>query len=272
MLKSLIKIILILLAMLPFGTKLKAAEIRVPENYKTITEAVANSVPNDVILVNDGIYNENLIISAPLSLKALKGPESTIINANDKSKHSITVFKTTDVAITGFSITGSEKSGIFVSNSSNVTLTNNKTLYNNIGITLSHSINNTLKENEANHNIGYGIYLDNSNGNLIESNSASRNEDKGFFVSMSNENTIINNNVNLNAWDGIMLWSSNRNIIHENRTLRNTYGLVISESTENDVADNTTLPNIFIIMPIILLYLGIISYWVQKNILRLIYK
>ena len=103
-------------------------------------------------------------------------------------------------------------------------------------------------------------------------NSADSNDDKGLFISKSNKNIITDNSANLNTWNGIIIWSSHANVIKDNKAMRNTYGIVISESDDNDMSGNTTWPNFFIILPIILIYSGILSYLVQKNILKLIYR
>ena len=114
--------------------------------------------------------------------------------------------------------------------------------------------------------------MEKSHKNTIERNTASLNQDKGFFISNSNHNTIASNSVNLNSWDGIMRYASTGNIVKGNKTLRNTYGLVISESPGNELSDNTTVPNLFLILPIVLIYLGVVSYLVQKSLLKAIYK
>ncbi len=69
-----------------------------------------------------------------------------------------------------------------------------------------------------------------------------------------------------------MLFSSHGNTVYDNRTIGNSYGLVTSDSDDNDMGSNTALPNIFIILPIVLIYVGIMSYLLQKAVLRLIYR
>ena len=92
-----------------------------------------------------------------------------------------------------------------------------------------------------------------------------------MFLSFSDRNTVTGNSANLNTWNGILVWSSNENLIRDNWTLRNTYGLVVGESRDNEMEGNTSLPNIFIIMPILLIYTGAVVYLIQKLILRRLY-
>jgi parallel beta-helix repeat protein len=77
--------------------------------------------------------------------------------------------------------------------------------------------------------------------------------------------------VNMNQWNGILLWSSHNNVLTDNRTLRNMYGVILSESNNNELSGNTALPNIVLILPIVLIYMGILWYQFQKYVFRLIF-
>lgn len=249
-----------------------AATLYVPERFKTIQEAVDAAMPYDTIIVNSGVYVENVLIEKPLILRSNTGPASTQIQAAIQNKPAIKISDASDVSVTGLSATGSTVAGVLVSNSTKVALANNQFTNNGNGITLYGTSYSTVRSNISSSNTQYGLYMEKSGRNRIELNSATLNKDKGFFISYSDDNEIVNNSVNLNAWDGIMVFASHGNKVTGNRTLRNTYGIVISESDGNEVAENTTLPNLFLIMPIVLIYLGIVSYIVQKNIFKVVYK
>lgn len=254
------------------ATVSQAGTLYVPENFRSIQEAVNSAVPYDIIIVNGGIYKENITIEKPLVLRSALGPASTVVQAAIQNKPAIKVSGTMNVSIAGLSATGSTVAGIMLSNSSNVLVTNNHFTNNGIGIILYGSNHNDISGNVSNSNTQYGLYMEKSSGNRVEKNTANLNKDKGFFISYSHENRIIGNSVNLNSWDGIMVFASNGNTLSGNRTLRNTYGLVISESTNNEISENVTIPNLFLILPIVLIYLGVVSYMIQKNILKLVYK
>lgn len=250
----------------------RAAVIHVPEDYRNIQQAIDAAAPDDEVIVNAGVYKENILIEKALVLRASAGPSSTLVQAADESRPSIKVNQAAGATITGFSATGSRTAGILMSGASRITIDDCRFTDNASGIVMHGTTDSTLKNNVSNSNDQYGLYMEKSHDNNIERNTASLNRDKGFFISNSNGNKIVGNSVNLNSWDGIMVYASTGNNITGNKTLRNTYGIVISESNGNEVSENTTIPNLFLILPIALIYLGVVSYLLQKNILKAIYK
>lgn len=250
----------------------RAAIIHVPEDYKSIQQAIDMAAPGDEVVVKEGVYRENLLIQKPLALKSEAGASSTLIQAADESRPSIKIDKAVNATVAGFSATGSLVAGVLTSGASNVTITGCQFTDNGSGMIMHGTSNSTLTDNISNSNTQYGLYMEKSHNNRIERNTASLNRDKGFFISNSDGNRIVANNVNLNSWDGIMLYASTGNTITGNKTLRNTYGIVISESNGNEVSDNTTIPNLFLILPIFLIYLGVVSYLLQKSLLKALYK
>lgn len=249
-----------------------AATINVPENFKTIHDAVENSKPGDTIIVRNGNYHENVVISKPLTLKSEKGADVTVIKPSNTSEPVIKVMETNNVEIIGFTATGSAISGFYLYKTSNSRLLENKSIENRNGIFLYSSDNNSLIGNEAKSNDQTGIYLEASHGNIIEKNKADSNREKGIFLINANSNKLTGNSANLNDWNGITLWSANNNTIKGNKVYRNTYGIIMSNSTGNDVAENPTWTNFYIIMPILLIYLGVLLYWVERRIFLLFYR
>ncbi len=250
---------------------LHAAVIYVPDNYKTIYNAVKNALPKDTIIVNEGAYRENIIITKPLTIKSSKGPDATSVQADDSDEPVFKIIDVNEVVIDGFTILGSAVSGIYLQNSHYSVIRDNKATKNEIGIFLHSSGNNILANNQADSNEQCGIYLELSDNNALDGNSASLNNDKGIFLSSSSNNSLTKNNVYLNTWNGITLWSSQNNTLQDNKVLRNTYGIVISESEGNGLFDNSTWSNVNIIMPVLLIYMGIILYAIEKRIFALLY-
>lgn len=255
-----------------FTIKAYAGSIIVPDAFKTVQQAIDNTTPNDTVIIKAGRYVENIVINKPITLMAAEGAASPVISASDRDKPVIKITQTSGVYVMGVTVTGSANAGVLLSNAHNSTLKNINAIKNNSGIVLSRSNNNTVIDSSSGFNEAYGIYLEYSNANKVENNTASNNGDKGFFISESDGNVITGNSANLNTWNGMTIWSSNNNVITRNMTLRNTFGLVESDSKGNDLSDNTTLPNFYIIYPILLVYIGIIFYLAEKNILRLIYR
>lgn len=266
------KAALALTLLIIFAMDAYCAELVVPDLHRTIQEAIDKAAPDDIVIVKPGSYSENIVISRPVTLRSSAGPASTSINAAKKSEPVISINGTTGVFIDGVSATGSEVAGIRLTRSSGVTLKGSSFTENLYGIALYDSNNNTIEGNTADLNENYGIYLEKSHGNSLTKNSASSNGDKGIFISSSNGNAITGNTANLNTWNGIVLWAAKNNVIRGNKTLRNTYGMVLTESEGNTVDDNTSLPNVFIILPILLIYLGILLYLIQKYALKFIYR
>ncbi len=259
-------------AALAFTIKAYAESIVVPDAFKTVQQAVDNAKPLDTVIVKAGRYAENVVINKPITLMAFDAAASPVISAADRDSPVIKITETSGVHVSGITVTGSaSNAGVLLANAHNSTLRNITATKNLSGIVLSHSNNNTVIDSTAEFNEIYGIYLEYSNANKVANNTASNNSDKGFFISGSNGNTITGNNANLNTWNGMTIWASDNNVITRNMTLRNTFGIVESDSKGNDLSDNTTLPNFYIIYPILLVYIGIIFYLIEKNIARLIY-
>ncbi len=253
------------------GADIQAAVIHVPDNYKTIHDAVKNAHPKDTIIVNEGVYRENIVITKPLTIKSSKGADATSVQADNSDEPVFKVSNVSEVSIIGFTISGSAASGIYFLNSYHSSISNNKISNNEIGIFLHSSNNNILANNQADSNKQSGIYLELSDNNTLKENNANQNNDKGIFLSSSSSNSLIRNTVYLNAWNGITLWSSHNNTLQDNKVLRNTYGIVISESEGTGLADNSTWSNVNIIMPVLLIYMGIILYAIEKRIFAMLY-
>ena len=107
--------------------------------------------------------------------------------------------------------------GIYLSSSSNNTITGNTYNNNNYGIRLSSSSNNTITGNTCNNN-SYGIYLHSSNNNTVASNTCNNNS-SSIYLSKSSNNTITGNTCNNNDY-GIYLYSSNNNTVAGNTCIR----------------------------------------------------
>ncbi len=115
----------------------QAAELCVNSSGKggcstTISAAVAAAAPNDVIRVAKGTYHENVVIRKPLSLLG-ENPETTIIDATnllnainvDGFNYPNAPLNLVHVIISGFTVQNADAQGIVVTNSSDVTISNN---------------------------------------------------------------------------------------------------------------------------------------------------
>lgn len=249
-----------------------ASVLRVPGDYRGIQQAVDAAKPGDSIIVGAGNYRENIVIRKPLQLRGAKGPEATVVTAAVKTKPVFNIDHVAKAVVSGFTATGSNVSGFSLHNADGCRIVDNRAVKNGSGMLVYASGANRITGNAVDSNVQYGIYLEKSAGNTVMDNTADMNGDMGIFLSSSNDNLVKDNSANINTWNGILVWSSHRNTITGNKVLRNAFSIVQSDSDDNNIEDNTTFPNFVLILPIILIYAGVVFYLILKNIMRRIYK
>ena len=197
-------------------------------DFTGIQDAINNASDGDTIIVHSGVYYENVAVDKSVTLRGIGQP---VVDARGWG-NAITL--TADgITLEGFSITNAgrpfysgymisiicpiDSSGIFLDNSRNNKITNNKVIGNTYG----------------------GICLDNSSNNTITGNNVCNNNVKGIWLyDSSNNNNITGNNVYNNNWGGINLsFFSNNNTITGNTFVND--GLSVHDSYQNTVEDNT---------------------------------
>lgn len=250
---------------------LQARNIVVPAYYNTIQNAVDRAEPNDTVIVGDGSYRENVVIDKPITLISRNGSEKTVIEASNTDRDVLKIASVSGVTIIGFTVSGSLRAGVHLYRAAGNKISGNNIVKNYNGLFLEYSNNNSIQKNVSNGN-SQGIYLYYSDGNLIEKNSADSNTDKGIVLHASHRNILSDNTANANYWNGITLTSSHKNIIEDNLVVRNTYPIVMSDSRENKLVNNTTMRRLYLIIPVVLIYLGIGIYLLERRILLMYYK
>jgi len=246
-------------------------------DYTSIQWAVDNASDGDTILVESGVYIEQININKSISL--VGSMDECIIDGN-RSGTVITI-SSDGVEITGLTVKGSggnqwcieldEVQNCSISGN-NITENSmglgldgsNNTIQNNVfyrnemsGITLWGSyntiINNTCKYCETgievsgsnDHITGntirfsiWGIRLDYAYNNVITNNHCTNNQD-GIYLGLSDENTISNNECNFNTGSGISLEYSRKNKVSGNTCNSNEwYGIYIVDHDDNDNLDS----------------------------------
>src|SRR3989304_8843878 len=84
----------------------EAATVYVPDSYKSIKDAVEHTLPGDTVIVKEGNYSENILITKPITLKSSKGPDATVVKASDPAESVFKVFNVTGASIIGFTEIG----------------------------------------------------------------------------------------------------------------------------------------------------------------------
>jgi len=246
-------------------------------DYTRIQWAVDNASDGDTVLVESGIYIEQITINKSISL--VGNVDECIIDGN-RSGTVITV-SSDGVEIMGLTVKGSsgQESAIFLDEVQNCTIKGNNITKNSRGIGIegcnnkiennifygngwagislwgSNNIilNNTCQYSEAGIEVGssenhitgntlkfgiWGIRLDYAEYNVITNNHCTKYQD-GILLSDSDKNTISNNECNFNTGCGISLEYSRKNKVSGNTCNSNElYGIYIVDHDDNDNLDS----------------------------------
>ena len=193
-----------------------------PLAMQTIQSKIDAAKLGDTIIIEDGIYNENVKVNKQLTIRSKNGPDKTIVQAATSEDPVFTV--TTDfVNINGFTMAMAD-TGIHLYNADYCNISNNTCSCNNVyGIDLKYSNNNSIFNNTCSNNT-FGIYLNNSSNNLITNNNVSNNS-RVITV----DNPTIDDDLSwitvgpiTATWgEGISLYNSSNNKINLNNFINN---------------------------------------------------
>jgi len=247
-----------------------AGIINVPKDYKTIQEAVDLAAVGDTILVAPGTYIENLYITKKITLQSEQGYKTTIIKAKLPDASVITVEGVDGFVLSGFTLIDSKYAGVHFRRVTGSTITESYVKNNMMGIYVEYSSENEISKNYATQNVD-GINLFYSYRNNIVANESYSNREKGIVLYSSNGNTLTENYATSNEWDGITIWNSKKNLLRTNVAVGNTYAIVINND-ENELVDNRTMRRLYYVLPIVLIYLALVLYNLEKRLFRYIYK
>ncbi|MFA0832880.1 MAG: right-handed parallel beta-helix repeat-containing protein [Methanobacterium formicicum] len=199
------------------------------KSFSNIQDAVSDSltVDGDVILVTNGTYLENVVISKNLTIVS---EGNVTVQSSNPSSPVFTVNNCINVMIYGFNMTGAtQSSAIYLNNANNCyiidnTITNvglNSTGEFGYGIFMNSTTNCTVSGNVLQNNLG-GIDLEYSNNTLLSGNNVTGSTCHGIYLLSSDNTTVSENNLTNNDLCGISIEYSNSFVI-----------------TGNDFEDNT---------------------------------
>jgi parallel beta-helix repeat protein len=213
-------------------------------HYVNLGESIQTAIDaadlDDIIIVKDGIYAENINVSKRLTIQSENGPDKTIIQTAAPEDPVFNV-SAGHVDISGFTVKGAD-TGIDLNIVDYCNISGNNCSYNHIGIHLLLSNNNTISNNICSNNTAVGISIFYSNNNSISNNNCPNNNDS-IYLWGSNTNRISSNTCSSNTDVGIRLLGSNNNSISNNTCSNSGEGIFLVGSTNNIISNNNCSNN-----------------------------
>ncbi|MFX0205948.1 MAG: NosD domain-containing protein [Candidatus Hodarchaeota archaeon] len=227
---------ILLLAAIPFILIVDKSSV----NVRTYTGVVENHAP---IYIEGNAALATFIAAEGYGDGTSESPyiiEDFIINAS--KTHGIEI-RSTDayLIIQNCTIEDGKRyghNGIFLNNTLNINVSNNKVNNNSDGIRLHHSSHSTLAGNMVNNNRD-GIRLYNSNHSTLVGNMANNNN-RGIYLNASSHITLVGNLANNNT-RGIYLNASSHTTLTGNTVNYNLEGISVDESNHTTLSGNTVI-------------------------------
>ena len=219
--------------------------------------AAISSLPSTggAVLILDGTYNITAAISINKPNTTISGNGSSTILKRmwDSSTYEgvINITATNGGCIVeklqingnNSNYTSFNNAGIRISSSDNNTIIENICNNNNTGIYLSGAENNTVTGNICNNNNSYGIYLSGAENNTVTGNICNNNDSYGIYLSGAENNTVTGNICNNNDTGVCLSGSSLSNYLVStvtgNTCNNNNYGIQLFGSSNSTVTGNT---------------------------------
>ena len=234
--KSILALCFVMLLSCLMYAKLKPVEVKAPNgfhvhnlntglNYATIQEVInANQTENGhTILVDAGTYYEHVLVNKSITLIG-ENKANTLIDGNQAG---IPIHITVpNVTIKEFTI----KNGV-------------------IGISLEHSNNSVIMENDVIDNVD-AVQIRYSNNFTIDRNIIANNTGRGVLITSSRNFKVSHNYVSHNGWAthsyGINANASSRGVITQNQVYDNYFdGIGLLDSRNCTISENDVKNNLF---------------------------
>ncbi len=210
-------------------------------DFTTIQAAIDAALDGDTIVVRDGSYTENLVISKAVTLHSENGPENVTVIAADPAAAVMQV-SAANVTLRGLSLSGTTEGSADLGA---------------FGIHLVNANDCIIQENIISKNAN-GIYVYHSNRNIIDRNTLTGN-DQGLYIygyggstaqpHVANYNVVTQNlfteNVASVANNGAVKISYADHTVFTNNTISNNsnYGLILGHPDQTTVAHNEIVSN-----------------------------
>jgi parallel beta-helix repeat protein len=240
------------LSIVVYGVETKIHNLDTALDYTTIQSAIdaPETLNGHTILVDAGIYYENVIVTKSISLIGENKFTTTIDGSGAGTV--VLIDRVSNVTISQFTIQNSgvdSIGGIYVpymkGGVENITITDNRILQNYNGILAYGFHNGIIKDNQIVSSNREGIMLSTCENVTVLGNDISLSGDYGIWLSATNQSFVLENKVTQSHGDGILvIRSSNtvlsRNQISEGSDDTRTSGVRISNS-ENIIVSNNSL-------------------------------
>ncbi|PVX27780.1 MAG: hypothetical protein CW716_00515 [Candidatus Bathyarchaeum sp.] len=237
--------------------------IVVPDDYASIQEAINHSWVGDTVFVKSGVYTENVVVDKD-DLKLIgESKETTIIDGDGLG---IVVYvEANNSEISNFTLQNSGSSlvdsGVYLNNSCNVLVSDNKLRENHLGIYVSSSSNCVLRNNNLTQN-QYNFGLSGSSlqefihdvdvSNLVNGKPVF------YYVNESNKQTP--------ADAGYVAFINSTNVTVENLNLTNNWqSILLAYTTDSQVRTSTLSSNMDALWLIDCLNCSVYENNVQNN-------
>jgi len=214
--------------------------------YSSIQAAIDAAKDGDVLEVESGTYNENLVINKAITIKGVDTGEGVAV-VNAQGNGSAVVLGVDGIILDGLYITSAgpyPKAGIEIVSSNN--LINKCEVWNCKcwGIYLKGgSTNNTVSECVTSNNDNDGVMIYKSPGNFFRGNIIGNNGDNGIQVLESANNVVDGNVLGNNTNSGVYIDSSQNAIVMNNIITYNSWGINLTNSGMDRVGPNRFLNN-----------------------------
>ncbi len=218
----------------------------VPDDYPTISEAIKNSSPGDVIVVKSGEYTENPIVDKPLSLVSQEPNGAVVVGEGGVTRGGRPVFTLAadNVTLSGFTIysinysdSKDYASGVKVAGD-NCTISDNTIVGTYYGVFCSVQSKTTITQNSLTATLKDAIRICGGSQNIISNNIITGNAQSGVAIDGYSD-IIVHNDIYDNN-RGIGLGASYSVVFGNNLSSNQESGMYIASSDSIIVANNIT--------------------------------
>lgn len=181
------------------------------DHFSSIQNAIDHANSNCTIYVNEGIYQENIVIDQPSYVRIIgSNPNETIISGNKNGQHGLFIDEQAQVNISGFMIMDCNQGPELTGTTAGLYVTSNH-----------NSFHSLILKNNSN-----GIYTLDSSWNQIYDN-AFVNNYYGILLYTYSTNNSIHHNLFLSNNIGCRVKGSNQNILYQNLFSENRGGTYV---------------------------------------------